>query len=210
MCGETRPDRRDCVPLCPFENARQRSPIWFLPQAWCARFRSGDDQCIESAVTQLIQAAISLAQLPASSLPSRYVGQVKKPKLDRDIAGCAIEKLKKLPLRRLQCCIGHVVDEPDNKRSAWRLQPLRARPGRPLPSRRWKCGKTAGRNPYRHESSPGLFRRQHGPPAGGRIQCLVEVRDDVVDVLDADAQANHFRPHTRLGLLLGRHLTVGS
>ena len=41
-----------------------------------------------------------------------------------------------------------------------------------------------------------------------RRQRLIEVGDDVVDVLDADAEPDHFRPHAGLALLLGRHLPM--
>jgi hypothetical protein len=148
-----------------------------------------------------------LAQLQASVGAPRYVRQEKKSKLNRDIAGRTIEKLKKLPLCQFQRRVRHVVDESDDKGIGLRLLPSSARWGHSFPSWRSKSGKPAGGDLHRHGNS--LFRREHGPLAGGCIQCLVEIRDDVVDMLDADAQANHFRPHTRLGLLLARHLTMG-
>ena len=39
-------------------------------------------------------------------------------------------------------------------------------------------------------------------------QRLIEIGDDVVDMLDADAEPDHFRPHAGLALLLGRHLPM--
>src|SRR6516225_5275260 len=46
-----------------------------------------------------------------------------------------------------------------------------------------------------------LFRRQHvAVTALRRVERLVEIADDVVDVLDADAQADHLRPHAGLAL----------
>src|SRR5580698_8770723 len=42
-----------------------------------------------------------------------------------------------------------------------------------------------------------------------RAERLVEIRENVVDVLDADAQADASRTDARGELLLGVHLTVG-
>ncbi len=53
-----------------------------------------------------------------------------------------------------------------------------------------------------------LFGGQHVLRAGGGSERLVEVGDDVVDVLDTDAQADHLRPHPGIALLLRRHLTM--
>ena len=39
-------------------------------------------------------------------------------------------------------------------------------------------------------------------------ECLVEVLDDVIDVLDADAQAHEVRADAGRGLLLSRHLAM--
>ena len=41
-----------------------------------------------------------------------------------------------------------------------------------------------------------------------RAERLIEVGDDVVDVLDADAEPDHLRRHAGLPLLLRRHLPV--
>src|ERR1700676_4602721 len=41
-----------------------------------------------------------------------------------------------------------------------------------------------------------------------RGQRLIEIGDDVVDVLDPDAEPDHFRPDAGFFLLLGRHLPV--
>src|SRR5438105_3970513 len=58
-------------------------------------------------------------------------------------------------------------------------------------------------------AAPNLFRSQHLAPARfGGIECLVEIADNVVDVLDADAEPDHFRPYAGLRLLLRRHLPV--
>jgi len=40
-------------------------------------------------------------------------------------------------------------------------------------------------------------------------QSLIEILDNVVDVLDTDAEPNHLWTHTRLRLFLRRHLTMG-
>jgi len=41
-----------------------------------------------------------------------------------------------------------------------------------------------------------------------RRQCLVEIFNDVVAMLDADAETYHFRRDARLDLFHGRHLPV--
>src|SRR5450631_3393786 len=58
--------------------------------------------------------------------------------------------------------------------------------------------------------APNLFGRDRAPAiACGRGQRLIEVRDDVVDMLDADAEPDHLGPHPGLALLLRRHLPMG-
>src|SRR5579871_1025763 len=52
----------------------------------------------------------------------------------------------------------------------------------------------------------GSERRRGGGHRSGKR--LVEVSDDVVDVLDADAEADRFGPDARLGLFFRRHLPV--
>src|SRR5262249_48451015 len=55
----------------------------------------------------------------------------------------------------------------------------------------------------------GLLGRDHAAITGVRgVERLVEIGQDVVDVLDADAETDHLRPDARLALLLGRHLAV--
>ena len=49
--------------------------------------------------------------------------------------------------------------------------------------------------------------RSFGTRGGG--ERLIEIGDDVIDVLDADAQPDGLRPDARLALLLGRHLPMG-
>ena len=39
---------------------------------------------------------------------------------------------------------------------------------------------------------------------------LIEVRDDVIDVFDPNAEPNHLRCHPGPGLFFGRHLPMGS
>src|SRR5262249_53963915 len=53
----------------------------------------------------------------------------------------------------------------------------------------------------------GWDRRASAPRTRGGER-LVEIRDDVVDVLDADGEPDHFRPHAGFLLLLRRHLPV--
>src|SRR5580658_7069320 len=45
--------------------------------------------------------------------------------------------------------------------------------------------------------------------AGG-VESLLQICDDVVAVLDADAEANHFRHNAGVALLFRRHLAVSS
>src|SRR5271170_3471834 len=40
------------------------------------------------------------------------------------------------------------------------------------------------------------------------VECLSQVGNDIVDVFDAHAQANHFRRHTRFQLFFRRQLTM--
>src|SRR3989442_5012807 len=56
---------------------------------------------------------------------------------------------------------------------------------------------------------PRLIGRQHSVVGSRRVEGLIEVADDVVAVLDADAEADHLGPHPGLALLLGRHLSMG-
>src|SRR5437667_10537702 len=57
---------------------------------------------------------------------------------------------------------------------------------------------------------PRLIGRQHSVVGSRRVEGLIEVADDVVDVLAADAVADHLWPHPGIALLLGLHLsTVG-
>src|SRR2546425_7324708 len=56
---------------------------------------------------------------------------------------------------------------------------------------------------------PRLIGRQHSVVGSRRVEGLIEVGDDVVAVLDADAEADHLGPHPGLALLLGRHLSMG-
>src|SRR5580704_13240873 len=53
----------------------------------------------------------------------------------------------------------------------------------------------------------GRDQRTSAPRLGGGER-LIEIRDDVVDMLDADGEPDHFRPHAGFLLLLCRHLPV--
>src|SRR5262249_60607666 len=58
--------------------------------------------------------------------------------------------------------------------------------------------------------SCGSLGRDHAALIGlGGVERLVEVRQNVFDVLDADAQPDHLGPHAGLALLLRRHLPMG-
>src|SRR5690242_5120487 len=46
-------------------------------------------------------------------------------------------------------------------------------------------------------------------PASDAVQRLTEISQDVVDMFDADAEADHFRRHAGAALLLGRKLAMG-
>ena len=48
-----------------------------------------------------------------------------------------------------------------------------------------------------------------GAPRAGGGERLIEIFEDVVDMLEADADADRLRPHARLELLLGGHLPMG-
>src|SRR5882724_1400519 len=56
---------------------------------------------------------------------------------------------------------------------------------------------------------PRLIGRQHSVVGSRRVEGLIEVADDVVDVFDADAEADHLGSHPGLALLLQRHLSMG-
>src|ERR1700716_2919093 len=90
---------------------------------------------------------------------------------------------------------GTLLTSPTSRQPAWPpggFGPLSTTTGMPLP---------------REGSEP--IRRSH--TAMGRlpgVERLVEIGDDVVDMLDADAQPDHLRPPAGLALLLGRHLPM--
>ena len=47
-------------------------------------------------------------------------------------------------------------------------------------------------------------------PVNCRIECLIEVADDVVDMFDADAKPDRLGSHPGLALFFNRHLSMGS
>src|SRR5207247_197439 len=74
-------------------------------------------------------------------------------------------------------------------------------------SRRTRSSR-AGNSAGTGGGSSSLTRASSPSAAGGGGECLVEVGDDVIDVLDADAQAQGLRPNAREALLFRRHLPV--
>src|SRR5215469_16991889 len=86
----------------------------------------------------------------------------------------------------------------------------------------WRCNLRAGRSlrvRTVHPSGPLSTRtgiRQRNPILCGRDRAtairgskrLLKIGDDVVDMLDADAEADRLRPHAGMRLLLARHLPM--
>src|SRR5208283_1432852 len=74
-------------------------------------------------------------------------------------------------------------------------------------------GCTRGQLRPERRSEPGYFAfKKTGMANSSRSYCsvqgLIEVGQDVVDMFDADAQANHLRQNAGLALFLGRHLPM--
>src|SRR5437667_11373248 len=56
---------------------------------------------------------------------------------------------------------------------------------------------------------PRLIGRQHSVVGSRRVEGLIEVAEEVVDVLEAARDAGDVRPDRGLALLLGRQLSMG-
>jgi len=131
--------------------------------------------------------------------------------MDTAVARGRLQKLGKLPFGRLQRRVRHVVDEADREYFVGRLAA-----GSDL------VGVAARGSDGRGPDNSPMFVEQHGHAGfGGLFRCLqvrvlrtgqrqrlVDIFDDIADVLDADREADGFRQHAGLALLLRRHLAV--
>src|ERR1700723_1356214 len=75
MRRQTRQERRNSITLGPVQNLGQSGPVRFLLQVWLTRLSSGNNDPIELAVPQFIQAGVELIQMTLSAIGPRNSGQ---------------------------------------------------------------------------------------------------------------------------------------
>jgi hypothetical protein len=161
-----------------------------------ARLGAGDDQTIEARAQQRGKVVVARSEFGANVVGPRQVGDGEKRHPNRGLARSGADEGEELPLGRLPRRIGHVVDEADSDAVA----AVARGDGDGLP----------GVEEKRHSANPSLLGRDERRRATrvARGQRLIEIGENVVDVLDADREADHLRPHAGFLLLRGRHLTV--
>ncbi len=212
MGGEARPDRRRRVPVGPIDQFREHVPVRFVAQSAGARLHPAHDEAVEPRVPQPADLGVVGEQAPARELTAPDLRQREQPHPHLRLAGRRSEQPDELALGQLEGGVGHVVDDADldrpvasrgiGRRAAHPVEQVEASSRRALfqHHRHRRYSKLSGRS----------FRRDHCPMRRlRRSERLIEIRDDVVDVLDADAQPDRLRPHARHGLLLRRHLAMG-
>ena len=136
------------------------------------------------------------AHLLPAELGSRNLRQRVERQADVEIAGRRSEQGAELPLGRVERRVRHVVDEPD-------VDAIR------IGSRRQSGLAAPALRPLERRDAEGdwrsvIIRPLLAEPIPSRIERLIEVADDVVDVLDADAEPDHFRRHAGLPLFVRR------
>jgi hypothetical protein len=84
-----------------------------FPQIGSARLGAGHHQAVETAVPQFGNIAVSRRGFLQAAIAARNVRQRVEPQPHDDIVGRRPYELDELAFRRLECGIGHVIDQPD-------------------------------------------------------------------------------------------------
>ena len=131
------------------------------------------------AVPQVFDIGVAAADMAGSQAVAGNTRQGVERQMNRHVVRRRIQQRNKLAFRCLERLVGHVVDQAD-------------------------LDTAAGFGVKQRRASVSPFVRDQD----GGVERLLQICDDVVDVLDADAEANHFRHNAGVALLFRRHLPV--
>ena len=126
--GQAGPDRRMRVVLGPLQHSCQAFPVGLVPQVRREGLGPSHDEAVEVTVPQIPDGGINAAHMASARLRSRNVRQCVEPQPHHDAVGRRVEEGQKLPLRRFQRGVRHVVDQADVDTVRVRFAELDRRP----------------------------------------------------------------------------------
>src|SRR5579862_8771581 len=111
--GQAGPDGGARIFLGPLDDAGERSPVGLIGEIGGLRFVAGDDQRVELAVPEVLDAGVKAIEMTAAGFGPWNVGQGVEGHADGYVLGGGIEQREELALGRLERSIGHVIDDAD-------------------------------------------------------------------------------------------------